>query len=790
MIKNILLTTLRNFRKNQFFVIINILGLGLTLACSIVAYYNYKFDADFDKVHVNSEEIYKVEITKESNGQFRPYGITPVELKDQIDGALSGVEKTLRFNSNGLAIKYDEKILDKRVGYADDGFFELFTFNILKGDIESYRDISNALVTEEFAEAYFGDEEALGKVITIYNDQGKGINYVISGLLENPPPNNSFFFDVLIHFDNYEKIVEDSQRDWNDFTAATFLHIPNASNVNTIEELLQPYVEVYNKSDQTFKIASYYLIAFEETSKSDRNVWNNFLRSGMHPAAVLAPTIMALLVLLLACFNYTNTSIAISSKRLKEIGIRKVVGGIRRQMIFQFLLENVVLCFLALIVAVIVGNYLLAGYSAMWGGMDLRINLKEDLDFWIFLIGMLVFTALFAGSYPAFYISKFHPIPILKGVSKFAGNNLFTRILLVFQFSIALTGIISAVIFTQNAYFQDSIYLGFKKDEVVAVPIDNALLDQFKNHISQNPMIKELGESEEHVGWGRYIRDIEYDNQKMEIAGQDIGDNYFETMGLIMLEGRGFEPQYANTDRDNSVIVNEMFVKAFNMENPIGKKIKLMDTVDLTIVGVMKDFYPNGFWQKIDPMIFRRGSEDKMRMIVTQTDVENIKELDDYLRAEWTKLFPNNLYEGFVQNRILADAKLINENATKMFVFLAILALIISLIGLYTLISLIVIKKTQEIGIRKVLGSSVQRLMILLNKDFAIIMIIASILGGFIGYSLSEMLLESIWEVYIKINAISLLVPIVFLFIISLSTISWRIYQAAVQNPVDAIRYE
>jgi putative ABC transport system permease protein len=779
MIKNILLTTFRNFRKNQIFVLINVLGLGLTLACCIVAFYNYKFEADFDSNHQKKDEIYKVELTQLTSDKQQAYSMSPVSLKPQIEGTLSGVENVVRYHENRQSIKYENTILNHFIAYADENFFDLFDFSMKSGDINSFKDKGNTIITEKFAETYFGDEDPIGKIVTVYNDQGIGKNYIVSGIFNELPRNNTFYFQIFVLYENYIDVTGTDEMDWQSWTAGTFLHIPDKSKVKDVEKLLEQYVPIQNDAHESFQVSSFYLISLDAASKSGRDIWSYWLNRGMHPAQVIAPSIMALLVLLLAAFNYTNTSIAISSKRLKEIGLRKVVGGVRKQIIFQFLFENILLCFLALIVSIALGNILLSGYSALWPGMNFSINFKEDLDFWMFLIGLLFFTALIAGAYPAFYISKFHPIPILKGASKFAGTNLFTKILLVFQFAIAITGIICSVIFTQNAKFQDELYLGYNTDQLLAIPIDTSRLETFKNQIKQNPLITKIGETEEQIGRGRYSRKLEYDNKQTEVFGYDIGDDYFNTMGLTLLEGREFEEKYANIDIEKSVIVNEKLVKQLDIKDPVGKRIKLADTVDLTIIGVVQDFYPFGVWVKIEPVILRRGIDHQMRNLAVQTNIENINKVDNYLRTEWESMFPNNTYEGYVQSERLNEAKDVNRSIIKIFIFLAIISLLISLTGLYTLISLIIIKKTQEIGIRKVLGSTIQKLVLLLNKDFFIIIFFAGILGSAMGYFLAEMLLGSIWEVFIQINFISIILPVLLIFIISTITISGKVYFAA-----------
>ena len=380
----------------------------------------------------------------------------------------------------------------------------------------------------------------------------------------------------------------------------------------------------------------------------------------------------------------------------------------------------------------------------------------------------------------------------MKGDIKFSGGGLFSKILLVFQFILAITGIVSAVIFTQNAYFQNTLYLGYEKDKVIAVPVDdNSKLELFRNTIIQNPLINSIGQSEEHIGWGNYSRTLKWgEEQEHEVQGFDIGKGYFETMGLELKSGRYFDQDFMESERGNAIIVNEKFVTDFGWETAVGQKVKESDTIDLTVVGVLKDFYPYGFWAKISPTMLKLGKKEQMRMLVIQTDEKNLEQVNKTMQEEWEKLIPNSVYPGFFQTEVVAEAKDINNQIRKIFLFLAIVSVILSLVGLYTLVSLNIIKKTKEIGIRKVLGASIMNLTKLINRDFAIILLIASVIGSALGYYLSDMLLASIWTIYLDTSVLSFVIPVVFIFLVSVFTLSGKVYKAATRNPVDSIKYE
>jgi len=792
MIRNFLLITFRNFLKNKSFVVINVLGLGIGLACCIIAFYNNKFNSDFDNIHSQKENIYKVSLTREVNKRQQQYGFTPLSLAPAIGNSISGIEQIVRITHNTMPVRFEDNIFSKRILFADSNFFEVFDLSMINGKESAIKEERNVIISKEFAAICFGSNDPIGKMVKFYSDSGDERIMMVSGVFDDLPENSSMQFDLLCHIDNTIEIKNIDKYDWKNWVAATFLLITDKNKVESIEKQLERFIPIQNDIRKDWKISSFYIESLKDIPSTGRDIWSNWLFSGLHPAALIAPTVMAVLLLLLACLNFTNTALAISSRRLKEIGLRKVFGGVRIQTMLQFLGENIILCFFALLASLLMAYYLIDAYSDMWPYMTLKMSLTDGMEIWVFLIALLLITGLVAGSYPAFYVSRFNPIRILKGNVKFSGGGLFSKILLVFQFILAITGIVSAVIFTQNAYFQDTLYLGYEKDKVIGVPVDdNSKLEIFRNTIIQNPMITSIGQTEEHIGWGNYTRTLKWgEEQEHEVRGFDIGKGYFETMGLELKSGRYFDQGFKESERGNAIIVNEKLVEDFGWETAVGQRVKESDTIDLTVVGVFKDFYPYGFWAKISPTMLKLGKKEQMRMLVVQADEKNLEQVNTFMQTEWENLIPNSVYPGFFQTETVAEAKDINNQIRKIFLFLAIVSVILSLVGLYTLVSLSIIKRTKEIGIRKVLGAPIFNLVKLINRDFTIILLIASVLGSALGYYLSDMLLASIWSVYLETSVLSFVIPVVFIFLVSVITLSGKVYKAATRNPVDSIKYE
>jgi len=792
MFTNYLKVTFRNLTRNIFFVIINIIALGLALSIAIVAYLNHKYDSDWDKSHVLADEIYKVIFTREIQGRQQAYGATPIPVGNFIGENISGVEAVIRFSGTSSPLKLGLNNYSRNIGYADPGFMDLFTFPIVKGSAETFNDRQNILIDETIASAYFGEENPIGKIMSIFNDKGEEFTYTVGAVFEDLPLNTSFQFRVLTQFDNYLDMWDVDDTRWQSWIAATFLHIPNPHQVETVEEFMEEMVPAHNQAREDLQISGFRLQPFLDVAHDSWDMWNDWwVRSSFHPAAVTAPPIMALLILLIACFNFTNTSIAFSSKRLKEIGVRKVAGGHRKQIIAQFMGENFLLTLLGLLLALFLGRFLTSTYSAMWEYMDMKFSLVENPTLVLFLVLLLLFTAFVAGAYPSFYISRFNPVNIFQDKLKIGGKNVLTVILLTFQISISVMAIISGIIYWQNADYQDNVYMGYDKDNIIGMRFNSeesfiALRDVVKT----NPMILSVGESDEHIGSGNYRRPMEYSDIKEDVSILDIGHGYFETMGLQLIDGRIFTREFEQTDAGKSIIVNEKFVKDFGIEDPVGKRIVMSDTVQLYIIGVMADYFPYGTWAEIRPTAFHFVRENRHLFLTVKTEVKNLKAVNEYLEKEWKKVIPDFPYSGFFQDSLMDEARQINGNIKNMYIFLGFIALILSAIGLYTLVTLSIIRRTKEIGVRKVMGSTVSQVILKISKPYAIIITLASVIGLVAGWKSSVVMMASIWEIYTDLTVYTFLIPITLILVVAVTSIGWKVYSAASRNPTESLRYE
>jgi putative ABC transport system permease protein len=791
MLKSYLLVTFRNLWKNKVFTIINIIGLGIALSVCIVAFFNHMFNYEFDRTHENFDKIYRVTSFRDMQGREQEYGIVPATLGLQVKKDIPGIEKAARLMRSGSPVKEGDDIFPTEISYVDPEFLDIFTFPIINGDKKSIENQANVLISRKMASTLFGGEYPVGKAISIVNDDNKEFTYTVGAVFEDLPENSSFRIDILTHFDNFLLMWNTKDADWKLWTGALFIMVPDESMLSSVVQSLKSYLPVQNKAREDFKINRFNLVPLDDVGENSRTIWSSNLFPSLHPAALKAPPVMALFILLIACFNFANTSIATFSKRLKEIGLRKTFGGQRRQLVTQFMLETLIICSMALFVGIAFAEFLVPAYSSLWSYMSIEMTFTEYGFFWIFVILLLLLTGFIAGVYPALYVSSFSPVNVMKGASPFGGSGKLSSVLLTLQFTISVTSLVMGIVFAKNADFQRTIDLGYDRNEIIVLPVAQSLFTSFRNEILANPKIISAEGTQNHIGYGNYRRPIKDNEKQLEVDVLDIGPGYAQTMGLRLIEGRLFDELRLEADRSsNSIVVNQKLVDDFGWSDPVGKSVTLYDTTRLTVVGVVDNFYLYGVWQAIEPLMLRISGSDQYGIMAIRAKPADLPGVLEYLSSKWKNLSTNFIFGGRLQNDLMQEGQDINASIMKVNIFLAIVATLLSLIGMYNLVSLDIIRRTKEIGIRKIQGASVPLLMFLVSRKFLIVLFIASLLGCAGGYYMSNMLMDSIWDYFVAIKIGILLLAASVMIFATIFTIIFKIGKAALKNPVVSLRYE
>jgi putative ABC transport system permease protein len=421
--------------------------------------------------------------------------------------------------------------------------------------------------------------------------------------------------------------------------------------------------------------------------------------------------------------------------------------------------------------------------------IQLETNYITDTYLIIFLILLLITVSFLAGAYPSLYIARFQPSQILKGNYKVSGTNALTRFLLTWQFAFSVIAVFSGIVLWQNARYQENLDWGFDKRNVIIVPLANqADYEIYRNQVSSIPLVDKVAGTVHNVSFGYQTGTFDLHGVLHNAQVLRVGDNYLETLGLDLAAGREFLADSEN-DINESIIVNEKFIDTYDINEPLSTSIKMENRI-YHIVGVVRDFYPYGLFDPVKPVIFTLVPEDAYSTLCVRADPSNLTRVNELLLKEWKETFPNRPYEGYFQESVANEAEMINSGILKQFGMLAIFALLLSSAGLFSLVSLSIDKKTKEIGIRKVMGASLSHIMMLINKEFLVILGIASFLGTAMGYYFMKLFLADIFTYHTSIGPTVFVITVTVIILMAFITSGRKIYRAAHLNPAVSLRYE
>lgn len=778
--------------RNKIYVSVNLLGLGFSIACCLLAYLNYNYRASFDQNHTQTEHIYRLNSLRMVDGETQPWAISPVPVAETLQKNLAGVQRIARLHSNNVVVKRGDNSFNERIHFADKTLFEFFTLPLKQGNLANFNQSNQVVISEAFAQKYFPDQMALGQTLTIVRPDSTEKVYNVSAVTQKIPANSSIQFDILANFDDSFKA---SQNDWSNATMiTTFVEVKDKRATSQIAETLKPYTSIYNRKHADLQLTGFYLQPFHKVATSSDidmpgYVNGSQLTSNPRGVLVIVPAIMSLFILIITCFNFTNISIAFASGRLKEIGIRKVIGGVKSQLIRQFLTENLVLCLLSSGIALLFVGILLPTFNQVTS-LDLVFDFGKNYGLWLFLVLMPVITALFSGLYPAFYISSFQPIKILKGKTTFGSSNRFTRFLLIAQFSLSCFALVVGIILTQNASFQQEADFGYAINEVAVVEVRNAQeYTAFGEAIRQHPKVMSVAGATQQIGDDSYTVTAKTKEQQLQVQVAHIGgEAYLNSMGISLAQGRHFYP--GGIDADQSIIVNKTFIQQLHLTQALGQQIKL-DSTNYTIVGVVNDYKEYGLHELVPPCVLRLAKAENYKYVIVRSSEQELPEIAKYLPIVWRKVAPNIPYRGFLQSDLIEKEVRLNQGFKSVAFFLAIITLLLSASGLFALISLNIDKRSKEIGVRKVLGASILQILALINQAFIRILLIAFVVGSAMGYLFtSKLIFQFIYKYHPDASPLAYIATFIIIFFSCGLIIGTKVYKATTANPTESLRAE
>ena len=792
MLKNYLTVAFRALRKNKVYVLINTLGMGIAMACCITAYlliaYNIEFDDYFNGRHV--ENIVKVmhhyETSAKSNEQelVCPAGLAPTAIKE-----ISGIEDFTRYGHQTGIVSNGENVFAESIRFADSSFFRMFDLELLTGSTRNFNHQQTIFLSEAMAAKYFASQDPVGKTLSV-DFFGQTYDVVVGGVLKTLPLNSSFNIDALMRMEILLAAFDNDPDQWDmKHPVSVLFKLTDVNQRMTIAKQLSKYLPLENKKERDFRALEYELLPFRQTVLKSE-VGRTNLRLPIPTIALVIFGTMASIVLLIACFNLMNTTLAFAGKRRKEIGVRKVVGSAGIHIAGQFLLESVLTISLAIAAGYLFAQIIVPQFALMW---QLQYGLDDlnNINLLLTLMVLLFSAAILTGIYPALANSKVSPVLLLRGGQQAKDGRTLMKVSLVIQFSLSVMVFIAGIVFTRNAGYQQDLNFGYDKNNIIKVTLQGEqIYERLKNNIEQNPAIESIAGASNHISpYGSRERTVKIDTSAFETVVYEVGVGYFRTIGLPIVAGRDFSPDGSQADYE-SAMVDENFVRNHQLTNPLGTRVQYNNRL-LQVVGVVGN-HLSGLKQRTDAEHFYSLSEPKnYSVMIIRTKSSDRQEVQAFVEKEWKKLFPGKPVQSALQEDIVyEEAGDYNKNLKQILLFLTVLGCMLSVSGVYALASLNVQQRIKEIGIRKVLGASVVSIIKLLNKDFAIILALAVLFGGAGGYVLTDALLASLFFQHIPVGVVTVLLCGLAIFSIGISAVSSIIFRSAVCNPADTLRVE
>lgn len=798
MLRNYVIVAFRNLKRQLGYSLINIFGLAVGLACCLLIGIYVLHELSFDKFHTDADSLFRVNIAYESSGISGKGYTTPTALLPSLKREFNEVEAGTRVYNiamfSPVIVEYDDnKFQEEQFMFADSTFFDVFSFQLLIGNPNSaLTKPRSVLLTESSVEKYFGDEDPSGKSIKV-----DGRDYLITGIMKDIPDNSHLQFDFLASFTS----IRASQSEiWGSANYATYVKMRSGASIDKIEEAaaaaaMKQLGEYLGDTKITFDFMKLTDIHLRSDIPDEMQPQNDI-------KYIYVLSLVGLLILVIACINYMNLSTARSMERAREVGMRKVLGAVRRQVFYQFIGESTIITCLSLVIALVIVNISLPTFNQLTA-KQLVVSDIFSGELVIGIIGIFLLVSFLAGAYPALTLSSFDPGSVLKGSFKRSkSGNLVRRILVVIQFGISIFLIIGTLVIYKQLSFMRDKKLGYNNENVLIIPTDNEVNDKFERirtvleSRSDVSGVSIASESPTEINGGYTIEIPGLTDDPVSLNAVTVDRDFVKNMGMRLISGRHFTDADVESstkgkreDRFYGFIVNQELLRTVfsNEEDIIGMRAELNGRVG-EIIGVVEDFHFTSLHRKINPLILMVEPSQYNKLFI-RIKPENIQQTLISLEDDWKEIiggrpfifeFMDDEYDSLYNQEM---------RLSRVFTFFAILAVVIACLGLFGLVSFAVEQRNKEIGVRKVLGATVPGLFLLVSKDFSKLVLIAFFVSAPLSYWLLNNWLGD-FEYRTDVGILPIILAIVLSMAVALLTVSYQSIKAAQRNPADTLRSE
>lgn len=793
MIKNYLRSAFRNLWRHRAFSFINIMGLTVGMTACFLIFLYVRFELSYESMHPKADRIYRlvadIKTPTEVINASGPSWAAPPNIADEFPE----VEAFVRLTGDNLLVRKGEiKFQEEKTAYADSALFHVFGFTMLKGDprtalVEPY----SIVLTESTAKKYFGKENPIGQTLLV---TGEGVPATVTGVLKDIPESTRLNADLFLSMTTLsKKLNPDLDKQWGSYGSDCYLLLKPGTDPTTLQKKFPGFLEKRNgkemKAWQMFvtlllePLPDIYLYSTRDESKTG-NIHNVYIFS-----------VIAIFILLIACINFVNLTTARSTERAREVGIRKVVGALKMQLTRQFIGESIIICMIALVFTLILSALLLPQFNHL-AGKTIHPGIFSNGNYLLILVLAAIGIGILAGLYPALVLSSFKPITVLKGRFATGTKGIFLRKgLVVSQFTISIALIIATLVVYNQMKYMRSQDLGFNKDQMIVIKSQgDPKQTAFKETLRGLAGVKavSLSSSVPGVGWNSAYSQIENKNGDFQIANLNVffvDFNYIDQYKIKILAGRAFSENFM-TDTIQSMVVNEAAIKMFGYTSPeqaIGRRFKQWGR-EGKIIGVMKNFHYTSLHQDIKPLTMRIEPNNYDHISV-KVSTGNLPATLAAIENKWKTLIPNRPFSYTFLDENFDKQYRGEERFGRLFMNFAILAVLISCLGLLGLASYSTMQRTKEIGVRKVMGASVGNIINLLSKDFLKLVAISFIIAAPVAWFFMHRWLQDFayrtqigWWIFVAAGIIALT--------IALATVSFQALKAAMANPVKSLRTE
>jgi putative ABC transport system permease protein len=805
MVKNYLITAFRNLLKYKSITFINISGLAIGMTCCILILVYVQYELSYDRFHPDADRLFRV-VWSSENPQTR----TPHPMAQAMVAEFPEVESAVSISPiwgpaltrPKIPLRYGEKRFEEPGVYsADSTFFEVFSFPLKQGNPRTaLKEPLGIVITAEMAQKYFGSVDPLGKTLKVGEEETE---FHVTGVMENIPANSHFHFDFLISYVTLKYRETGEYYTWADFGHYNYVRLKKGADAGTVEVKIPVWVPKYlDWPPEGIEELQQGRIGFRLQPLSDIHLFSKLrweLEANSDIAYIYIFSATAFFILLLACINFVNLATARSSKRVREVGMRKVLGGTRGQLVGQFLGESLLISLISLLLSLALIELLLPPFNA-FTGKPLAIHYFSSAAVLAGLGGIILLVGILAGIYPAFYLSAFQPVYVLKGKlpGKFS-NVTFRRVLVAAQFVIAITLIAGTGIVSSQLTYLRHKNLGFEPQQVLVIPLKNndslrERCEAIKGELLQYPGIL-AASAVSNVPGERFNQNpvhwpSDSAGRQVEVSEARVDPDFFQTLGIEIAAGRGFSKEYPS-DVENAFMLNETAARQFGWENAVGQELIWYDdevTRRAAVIGVVKDFHFQSLHKNIEPLLFQ-VMPSEFNYLLVKISAGQVSGALSFMETKWKAFDPNSSFEYSFLDEDFSRLYRAEERMESIFSAFTLLTLFIACLGLFGLVSFMVEQRTREIGIRKVLGASVSGLVLLFSKEFALLILAANIIAWPLAFFSMNRWLQDFayridigWQIFALAGALALF--------IALLTVSYQAIRAAIANPVESLRYE